>query len=150
MEIVIALSDRARLDRIEGPTKAQAAKMARRRLELLDRQKEALSAGRDQAAFDLGCEAFDIETTLREYGYARYLDPAKIPAEKPKPQLTPTPARDLKRGQVVRASTGWCRIDSVTVNRGVVELQTRSTYSGRSGSWVGAAGQLWEVRSDPR
>jgi hypothetical protein len=50
----------------------------------------------------------------------------------------------------VRAGVGWQRITGKTVNRGVVELAMASTHSGRPGTWVGAAGQLWEVRSEAR
>lgn len=48
----------------------------------------------------------------------------------------------------MRAGVGWQRITGKTVNRGVVELAMASTHSGRPDTWVGAAGQLWEVRSE--
>lgn len=55
--------------RIEGPTLAQAKRMAARRLELLKREQEALSAGDDDTAFNLGCDAFDLEVDLISYGF---------------------------------------------------------------------------------
>lgn len=72
MEIVIALTDKARNARIEGPTRKQAQRMAQRRRTLLDTAQAALkhdpadSTGR---AFEADCEAFDIECDLRTYGY---------------------------------------------------------------------------------
>jgi hypothetical protein len=58
---------------IEGPTRAQARRMAARRLELLEKARTALAAGRDDEAFELDCSAWDVERDLRAYGYERLI-----------------------------------------------------------------------------
>lgn len=70
MQVAIALdSDKAAKARIEGPTANQAVRMAQRRQELLEREQMALAAGNNDLAFNLGCDAFDLESSLIEYGF---------------------------------------------------------------------------------
>lgn len=59
---VVLLPQQTRL--IEGPTKEQAVKMAQRRQGLLQRARQALQDGQDERAFNLDCEAFDLEVDL--------------------------------------------------------------------------------------
>ena len=56
-------------ERIEGPTAAQARKMAAYRLDLLASAGEALAVGDDDRAFELDCQAFDVEADLVRYGF---------------------------------------------------------------------------------
>jgi hypothetical protein len=68
MEINLIPRDTQTL-RIEGPTKAQARRMAAYRQSLLASAEAALKAGNDEVAFDRDCEAMDIEMDLRPYGF---------------------------------------------------------------------------------
>jgi len=54
---------------MEGPTNREARKMAARRTSLLESSAAATAAGNDELAFDLDCDAWDIERDLNEYGF---------------------------------------------------------------------------------
>lgn len=54
---------------IEGPSKAQAVKMAKLRQNLLAEAAAHLAAGRDERAFGCDERAFDLECDLRDYGF---------------------------------------------------------------------------------
>ena len=69
MQVAVALSSRTRNYNIEGPTRAQARKMATRRQELLTKAAALLATDADRA-FDLDCAALDIETDLINFGFA--------------------------------------------------------------------------------
>jgi len=71
MQVAVALSSRVRNYNIEGPTRAQARKMAARRVDLLAQAKAALAAGNDDQAFEFDCAAMDIETDLINFGFAK-------------------------------------------------------------------------------
>jgi len=71
MQVAVALSSRVRNYNIEGPTQAQARKMAARRADLLAKAQTALAAGDDDRAFDYDCAAMDIEADLIGFGFAR-------------------------------------------------------------------------------
>jgi len=58
-------------DHLQGPTRAQARRMATYRQELLAKAQTALSTGNDDQAFDLDCHAFEIESDLRRYGFEK-------------------------------------------------------------------------------
>lgn len=55
--------------RMEGPTNAQAKRMAAYRQTLLASAAAALAAGNDDIAFDRDCEAMDVEMDLASYGF---------------------------------------------------------------------------------
>lgn len=55
---------------IEGPTRKQATKMAAHRAVLQSAAAAALARGDEATAFDLDCEAWDIEAQLSLYGFA--------------------------------------------------------------------------------
>jgi len=57
--------------RIEGPSRRQAGRMAAYRLQLLASAAVALEAGDDATAFERDCEAWDIESDLRTYGFGK-------------------------------------------------------------------------------
>jgi hypothetical protein len=63
------LTQKRQNERIEGPTNAQARKLARLRTENLAAARIAEAAGRDESAFDLDCAAWDLEADLRAYGF---------------------------------------------------------------------------------
>ena len=65
----VAMTRSQMVTEMEGPTNAQARKMAARRLNLLAQAEEALAAGQDERAFDLDCDAMDIEMDLTTYGF---------------------------------------------------------------------------------
>lgn len=69
LSVGIAVNPRHARALFEGPSRAQVKKMRATRLEKLAAAKAALEAGHDERAFDLDCAAFDIECTLRQYGY---------------------------------------------------------------------------------
>ena len=71
MQVAVALSSRTRNYNIEGPTQAQARKMAARRVELLAQAKAALAAGDDDRAFEFDCAAMDVEADLINFGFAK-------------------------------------------------------------------------------
>lgn len=54
---------------IEGPTNAQARRMAAYRQRLMADAQSALAAGDDERAFDLDCQAWDIESDLQRFGF---------------------------------------------------------------------------------
>ena len=68
MEIIIAGTNRQK-EAIEGPSAAQAKRMAATRRDFLASEQAHLAAGRDDAAFNTGCAAFDIECDLVAYGF---------------------------------------------------------------------------------
>lgn len=55
---------------MEGPTNAQARRMAARRTTIIEQGAAAIAAGNDALAFDLDCEAWDIERDLTTYGFS--------------------------------------------------------------------------------
>jgi hypothetical protein len=59
---------------IEGPTRAQARRMAARRLELLAKAAAAMAADDHARALELDCSAWDVERDLRTYGYEWLLE----------------------------------------------------------------------------
>lgn len=69
MQVAVVLSGRAANYSIEGPTQAQARKMAAYRQAVLAKSAAALAAGDDERAFDLDCEAMDVEVNLNRYGF---------------------------------------------------------------------------------
>ena len=69
ISVPVALNPRVRNYNIEGPTRAQARKMAARRTELLAKAQTALAAGDDNRAFEFDCEAFDVEADLITFGF---------------------------------------------------------------------------------
>ena len=73
MSVPVALDLRVRNYNIEGPTRAQARKMAARRTDLLAKAQTALAAGNDDQAFEFDCAAMDIETDLINFGFAKLI-----------------------------------------------------------------------------
>lgn len=73
IQVSIALSSRTANYRFEGPTKAQARKMASRRQSLLTLAAGALDAGNDDQAFEYDCAAMDIESDLIRFGFAKLI-----------------------------------------------------------------------------
>jgi hypothetical protein len=55
---------------MEGPTNAQARRMAARRNAMIEQSAAATAAGNDDLAFDFDCEAWDIERDLTTYGFS--------------------------------------------------------------------------------
>ncbi len=55
--------------KIQGPTKAQARRMAALRHRKLAEATAALAAGKDDLAFTLDCFAMDLEMDLAHYGF---------------------------------------------------------------------------------
>lgn len=52
-----------------GPTIKQAAKLATYRHGLIAKARQAEATGQDERAFDLDCDAMDIEMDLRSFGF---------------------------------------------------------------------------------
>lgn len=73
MSVPVALDLRVRNYDIEGPTRAQARKMAARRTDLLAKAQAARAAGDDDRAFEFDCAAMDIETDLINFGFANLI-----------------------------------------------------------------------------
>lgn len=71
MMVPTALHLRTRNYDIEGPTRAQARKMAARRVDLLALAQQALADGDDDRAFEYDCAAMDIEVDLRRFGFVK-------------------------------------------------------------------------------
>ena len=69
VSISTATNPRRQVELFEGPSAKQVAKMRRTMTDLKARAQVALTAGNDDQAFALDCLAFDIECTLRDYGY---------------------------------------------------------------------------------
>ncbi len=75
MEITTA-SKQARTiqnERIEGIGIAKARKLAATRQQFITWAENARNRGNDAAAFDFDCQAFDIESDLRRYGFERLI-----------------------------------------------------------------------------
>lgn len=68
MQVAIAARNR-QTERIEGPTRAQAVRMAATRTRFLTRAQVALAAGDGATAYNLDESAFDLEVDLRRYGF---------------------------------------------------------------------------------
>ena len=71
IQVPIALAGTVANYRFEGPTQAQARKMATRRQQLLTLARTALAAGNDDQAFEYDAAAFDIETDLVSFGFGK-------------------------------------------------------------------------------
>jgi hypothetical protein len=69
ISVPVALSSRTRNYNIEGPSRAQAVKMATLRQRHLTDAETARQRGDDDAAFSKDEQAFDLETDLRRFGF---------------------------------------------------------------------------------
>jgi len=69
---LISTSDavtRRQKETIEGPSRRQAVAMANYRKKLLARARTAVAVRDDEKAFELDCEAWDVENDLSCYGF---------------------------------------------------------------------------------
>lgn len=69
ISLAVAVNPRRAVQAFEGPSKAQVAKLRKTMAAKKVAAQEALTEGNDELAFTLDCLAFDIECTLRDYGY---------------------------------------------------------------------------------
>jgi hypothetical protein len=65
----LAGNDTARKQAIEGPTRAQAKRMALAAREMRAKSATLAAQGRDAAAFNVDCDVMDIENDLYLFGF---------------------------------------------------------------------------------